>query len=317
MMHILRATATATLAGALLLTVSGSTQALAGDETPVPASSSGLGVFARLGTLDLAEAYAAYPEGPSRISVESVDLGDLGEVQNVTATASGDDERGRSAAEAGVGGAHLDLGTTALRTGHIRAGCSTGLGAAPVGAVSLGDVAFALPAGQSMTLSETPAPNTTLELPDDLGRVVLNEQITEADGSLTVNAFHLTLGDGELTLGSVNCGTRTETATLTGVAHDADNVAADGAEPAGVADVGFEIVDETGLVLGSCVTGTSGRCGVDFVPEDGVDTYVCVADVPDGYEMPPADAVCSGPYQVAAGDEVTMGRAFELERGED
>ncbi|WP_326598296.1 choice-of-anchor P family protein [Streptomyces sp. NBC_01803] len=318
MMHILRAAATAALTGALLLTVSGSARAQA-DDTPVPASSSGLGVFARLGDVDVAEAYAAYPEGPARITVETVELGTLGAAHNVTATASGDDRRGRSAAEAGVESARLDLGETVLRTGHIRAGCSTGLGAAPVGAVALGDAVFSLPAEPDVTLAEAPAPNTTLELPG-LGRVVLNEQITEADGSLTVNAFHLTLAEGELTLGSTNCGTRTETVTLTGVAHDADTdtdtdtTAADGAEPTGVAGVQFEIVDGTGLVLGGCVTGAAGRCGVDFVPEDGADVYVCVTDVPDGYVMPTADEVCSGPYRVAAGDDVVMGRPFELKR---
>ncbi|WP_059010601.1 choice-of-anchor P family protein [Streptomyces specialis] len=314
MMHILRAAATAALAGALLLTVPGSSQAVA-DDAPVPASSSGLGVFARLGDLDVAEAYAAYPEGPARITVETVELDDLGTVQQVTATASGDDERGRSAAEAGVESARLGIGDMALRTGHIRAGCSTGLGAAPVGAVSLGDVVLGVPSGTDMTFAETPAPNTTLLLPDGLGRVVLNEQIAEDDGSLTVNAFHLTLAEGELTLGSANCGTRTGIATLTGVAHEADDGTADsGAAPAGVAGVRFEVVDEAGLVLGSCATGAAGRCGVDFVPRDDMDAYVCVADVPDGYVMPDADAVCSGPYRVAAGEEVVMGHPSELER---
>jgi hypothetical protein len=53
-----------------------------------------------------------------------------------------------------------------------------------------------------------PAPNTTINLA--LAKVVFNEQISNPDGSLTVNAVHITLnalvGTGDVILAQAKCG---------------------------------------------------------------------------------------------------------------
>ncbi len=59
-----------------------------------------------------------------------------------------------------------------------------------------GSVAIAgLPA--PITLSATPAPNTTVAGIPGLIEVVLNRQVTNEDGSLTVQAIYVNLGEGE------------------------------------------------------------------------------------------------------------------------
>jgi hypothetical protein len=58
-----------------------------------------------------------------------------------------------------------------------------------------------------------PAPNTGVDL-GALGKVLFNEQVTNPDGSITVNAFHLQLATQsgvDIVLGSATCGPTTNT----------------------------------------------------------------------------------------------------------
>jgi hypothetical protein len=283
-------------------------------------SSSGLGVYARVAGVDVAEAQAAYPEGPARVRIASVDLGAMGGVHGVTASVSGDPAAGIARAEASVERVDLAAGPAGLRTGAIGADCVAGPDGRPEARVSLENAVVTVPGHDETRLAGTPAPNTVVTLPDGLGRVVLNERITEADGSLTVNAIHLTITrkdggpDDEVTLAGANCrgGDGTATlATLTGAAAGSDT------DGRGVAGVGFEVVDDTGTVAGRCTTDASGRCDVPFRPAAGRRYHVCVSEVPPPYAMPPRNAVCSGPYDVAEGESVAMARPFLLDPAGD
>ncbi|NBH11805.1 choice-of-anchor P family protein [Amycolatopsis sp. SID8362] len=67
--------------------------------------------------------------------------------------------------------------------------------------------------GLGEALTDTAHANTRIDLPSSVvkGTAVVNEQIMNSDGSLTVNALHITLtggdlGTGEIILGSATCG---------------------------------------------------------------------------------------------------------------
>ncbi|WP_049576824.1 hypothetical protein [Streptomyces sp. SBT349] len=174
-------------------------------------SSSGLGAFARIrtgahgATPALAEVQATHPAGPQRVSLATVAFGSLGSARGVTAAATGDDATGRVGARAGVDGADIDFGPAVLRTGPVYAHCSAVPGAEPEGSAVLTEAAVTVPRVAEITFDRAPAPGTTVELPDGIGRAVLNEHTAEADGSLTVSALRLRVDGHELTLGSVTC----------------------------------------------------------------------------------------------------------------
>lgn len=198
--------------GALAAATDATTASAAPADTVAPGSSSALGLSSTLGGVDVAEAHAHYPEGPLRVTVDSVEVGAAaseggpsGTALTATASVTGDDTTGQTAARAGVEALTLDLGGGTLTTGPVSADCSAGPGQATTGLVSLTDAGLTLPGRDPLTFDQAPAPDTVVHLPDGLGRVVLNEQFAGADGALTVNALRLETPDGELTLGSAGC----------------------------------------------------------------------------------------------------------------
>ncbi len=90
------------------------------------------------------------------------------------------------------------------------------------------------------TIGSTPAPNTVLiGTVDDVGdsfKAVFNEQILNADGSITVNAYHLYLlgpsAVGDLTVGQSTCGVTSAAKADALPAPEAVGPAAEGAVPA-------------------------------------------------------------------------------------
>lgn len=88
----------------------------------------------------------------------------------------------------------------------------------------------------AITVPVNPAPNTGVDL-GLLGKVLFNEQVVNADGSITVNAFHIQLATAagvDFVLGSSTCGPTTR--TTVGVPNHTTAVAgaAGGAVLAGV-----------------------------------------------------------------------------------
>jgi hypothetical protein len=104
---------------------------------------------------------------------------------------------------------------TGLAATTLKTTCTTAPGGTPAGKVEilggrLGDT----------KLVAAPAPNTTVDIPGPvpggpaLGKLVLNEQVKNADGSLTLYAAHLNvergpLGSTEAVLGAATCGNAT------------------------------------------------------------------------------------------------------------
>lgn len=104
---------------------------------------------------------------------------------------------------------------TGLTVTTLKTTCTAAPGGTPAGKVEilgaqLGDT----------KLPVTPEPNTTVEIPGPvpggpaLGKLVLNEQVKNADGSLTVYAAHLNVQRGPLgsidgILGAATCGNAT------------------------------------------------------------------------------------------------------------
>ncbi|MGP3968047.1 choice-of-anchor P family protein [Streptomyces sp. 6N223] len=314
-------------------------------------SAAALGIRARLGDdVDIAEGRAAYPGDQGEDKLAAVTLGEVGTAHTVTATATGEASSGETRAEAGVAELDIDLAEMrlgSLSSGEIRAACLAEDGMTPRGAAVLTDAVLSLPWLPDVEFGEAPAPNTTIRLPGHLGQAVLNEQSRQPNGSLTVNALHLTLNDrtgtrsGELVVGSVNClagtgeeeeekeeeaaddatrdededrnadegGTRAEddTARFVAAAEDARTGRA-------VHGVLMEIVQPNGETAADCTTDSSGTCAIEDLPPGTY--YVCVANVPWRYQMPERDEVCSGPYEAEAGQEIRMERPFGVERSQ-
>jgi hypothetical protein len=77
----------------------------------------------------------------------------------------------------------------------------------PEGAQGSATVAKLVIFGQPVNVST--APNTTITIPG-IGVLILNEQTTDKDGTITVNAVHLklngSLGKGDIILAQSRCG---------------------------------------------------------------------------------------------------------------
>ncbi len=120
-------------------------------------------------------------------------------------TTAGTESANASTATLAIG--TLPVGGSILSAGAITATCSATDGSSPT---VTGTSTFASISAVGATIPVNPGPNTSVTIPL-LGTLVLNQQITNPDGSLTVNAFHLTLlpalaGGGDLIVGSATCG---------------------------------------------------------------------------------------------------------------
>jgi hypothetical protein len=103
---------------------------------------------------------------------------------------------------------NLNPGLATIGADAIYAEC-TATTAGETGRATLVDAnIFLLGTPLPIALATAPAPNQGLTVPN-IASVVLNEQINNPDGSLTVNALHITLLGGNLAdiiVGSVTCG---------------------------------------------------------------------------------------------------------------
>ncbi|HEV8562392.1 MAG TPA: choice-of-anchor P family protein [Actinophytocola sp.] len=149
--------------------------------------------------------------GPTSASVASLDAG-LISAGVMETSAVHDEATGEVKASASTANVKIALGALGGTVGLIQASCSAtqGQDQDPItGTSSLANVNLA-----GITLPLNPAPNTKIDLLG-LATLVLNEQIVNPDdGSLTVNAFHLTVNvlgvaSGEVIISSATCGPAT------------------------------------------------------------------------------------------------------------
>ncbi|MGD6742420.1 choice-of-anchor P family protein [Streptomyces sp. BH106] len=270
----------AVFAATLVATTAGTAHAAAGE-------SSAYGVKATLGSVvSVPETVkSAYPGGPPESNLAKVALGSIGSVNAVKTTSTGNATDGTTKSTARTAEAAVDLTAASVGADAITTTCAAAPGAAPMGKVSVVNGAAKTPAGiGDVEFPANPAPNTSLTLPAGLGSVVLNEQIKNSDGSLTVNAVHVKVASstplaGDLVIASATCkaGKAEKRGAITGTAVDKS-----GDKVPGVA---FELKKgKPRAAAPSCTGNSTGSCTFPSLPAA---TYqVCVTDVPDGYRTP-------------------------------
>ncbi len=151
--------------------------------------------------------HSTYPPGSTQ-TVLGLNVGPFATSSTLTATTAGDPTTGDASASATVEQLGITLGPTlaASLTG-VNATCNaTPTGATGNGIITAGSVtALGLPA---LTLTANAAPNTVVGIPNVV-TVTLNEQSTDANGVLTVNAVHIRVLSGNganVIVGHAQCG---------------------------------------------------------------------------------------------------------------
>lgn len=190
------------------------------------------GASATLGDIDLIEPTPLVvlpqngaPQNETAIPINAAPIVDVG---ILTASTSGDPVAGTSTATGTVadvevlpplvGGTPLPgvpgVTDSALSATAVSATCN----ATPNGESGSASI-IDLQAGGDPVVTDNLGPNTDITV-EGLASVVLNEQINNADGSLTVNAIHITLLNGELAdiiLGSATCGQNVATPPINAI----------------------------------------------------------------------------------------------------
>lgn len=140
--------------------------------------------------------------GPTEASLASVNVPGIVSAGVVTSQAVLNEETGEVHAEADVANVNIGLAALTGSIGAVEATCDA-TQSGTTGSTTLANVQL-----PGVSVPVNPAPNTTINLP--LVSIVFNEQIENADGSLTVNAVHIRLnalvGMGDIVLASATCG---------------------------------------------------------------------------------------------------------------
>lgn len=140
--------------------------------------------------------------GPTHAELASLDAAGLVTAGLVSSDSVLNEETGEVHTEANLADVGLALGGLTGSIEAITATCDA-TQAGITGATTLAGVAIA-----GVNVPVDPAPNTTVNLL--LAKIVFNEQVMNPDGSLTVNAVHITLnaglGTGDVILGQARCG---------------------------------------------------------------------------------------------------------------
>jgi hypothetical protein len=163
-----------------------------------------------LGLLSIpSQANITFPPGGTNNAL-SVNLGALGGVGVIDTSATGNQSAGSSAATSHIADVAL-LGALnsafpGLSANAVEASCSANAPAQPTGATTLVEAHL----GQSQVINVSPAPNDVLLNLPGLVKLTLNQQFTDANGSLNVNAIRLQLGTngalGDLIIAHAQCG---------------------------------------------------------------------------------------------------------------
>ncbi|MEU5690260.1 choice-of-anchor P family protein [Actinosynnema sp. NPDC020468] len=201
------------LAAAALLTAAAPASAAPGDASAFGAKA---GITLLGGTALAAGPFAAAAAaGPTTDTFAGVDKPGVLRTGVLSASASRDENTGAVSSTASATDA--DLGLLAGTTGGVTAQVVKAECAATQTGVTGTTTLTGLKSGSLGTVDGSPAPNTTADvkvLGVQVAKVVFNEQIANPDGSLTVNAVHVTLlggvtgslGSGDLVLSSATCG---------------------------------------------------------------------------------------------------------------
>jgi hypothetical protein len=194
---VVKTTACIMLAGGLVavasVSLSGGPAFAASPNEAYAASASGLVSISPV-------AEATYP-GTSPGSVASISSGTLITAGAVTDTAD--------ATDASSTIANLNVGLSALvalTSDDVASSCSFDTNTDTVsGATTITNGSIDLTPLDTIALTSNPAPNTTVAGLGSLATIVLNQQTTAGDGTLTVNALAITIAGQTLTVGTSVC----------------------------------------------------------------------------------------------------------------
>ncbi len=165
-------------------------------------SANAFGSFAAVSPTPL----STYPPGGTQ-TVIGLNVGPIASSSTLTSTTAGDPAAGTSAASATVQQMSVNLLVATASVTGINATCN----ATPTGATGNGTIAagtVTAPLLPPLALTANAGPNTVVDIPG-IVTVTLNEQSTDANGVLTVNAVHLKVlgGNGaDVILGHAQCG---------------------------------------------------------------------------------------------------------------
>ena len=149
-----------------------------------------------------------YPSGGT-VTVVGLNVGPIATNATLTATTAGDPTMGTSSASATVDNLTVNALVASIAVTGVNSTCTAGPnGATGSGVIASGTVKS--PLGVTLvTLAANASPNTTVNVPL-IGSVVLNEQSTDSNGVLTVNAVHIkilpTLNAADVVIGHAQCG---------------------------------------------------------------------------------------------------------------
>jgi hypothetical protein len=158
---------------------------------------------------------ASTTNGPTSNTTVSADVAGILTAGVITTSAVRDDNSGAVTAKASTADVGLPLLKAALGTVSVKAieAVCTATQEGVKGSSTLADAKL----GSVGTVDANPAPNTQIKValgPVNVATLILNEQIKNPDGSLTVNALHLkllggvvgALGSGDVIVSSATCG---------------------------------------------------------------------------------------------------------------
>ena len=152
---------------------------------------------------------STYPPGGTT-TVVGLSVGPIATNATLTAKTTGDMSTGDSSASATVENLSVNLGglATVSLTGINSTCTATAPPAAATGSGLIAGGSVKLPLLPAINLKANAAPNTTVAV-GTLASIVLNEQSTDANGVLTVNAVHIKLLGGtgaNVIIGHAQCG---------------------------------------------------------------------------------------------------------------
>lgn len=140
--------------------------------------------------------------GPTDASLASINAAGLVTAGLVTTQSVLNEETGEVHAQADIANVGINLGALDGSIEAVNATCDA-TQAGVTGSSTLAGVSL-----PGVSVPVNPAPNTTINLA--LATITFNEQIENQDGSLTVNAVHITLnalvGTGDVILAHARCG---------------------------------------------------------------------------------------------------------------
>ena len=161
------------------------------------------------------EAYAASASGPVNLSpvaeatYPGTSPGSVASISSGTLITAGAVTDSADATDASSTIANLNVGLSALvalTSDDVSSSCTFNTNTATVsGATSISNGNINITPLTNITLASNPAPNTTVAGLGSLATIVLNQQTTAGDGTLTVNALAITIAGQTLTVGTSVC----------------------------------------------------------------------------------------------------------------